>query len=452
MRYGILASVLASLPMTAFAGGIAISEFGARTSGMGTTGTAIIDDPAAVFYNPASITTQSGLHLQAGISALMPKWSFTPEGSSTETTSLTRTSTPPNFAATYNFGTIGPGQLAAGLGVFAPYGSVFAWPKGWVGQGQVQTLQLQIFEISPVVAYRPHKRVSIGAGLRIIPGSVYLKRAVEFGDQATGKVELGGRGTAFGATVGVTVMPMDQLSIGFNWRSAATLDLKGDSDFNFPAPFTAQGVDRDVTAPVPLPQIFRLGAAYNVIPELKVAADIESEIWTPFHELAITFKDKAGNEETLSDPREAENSWVLHLGGEFKANDALTVRAGYAYDQKTLPERTVNPAPPDSVRHLVTVCASYAFDRYAVHAYFGDAFFVSRETLRAPLAGTYSGGWAGGSMAYLFGIGFTGAFDFGGAPENAGAEGQVESNETQPAAEPAQGSEPPAAAPSEVTP
>ncbi len=421
-----LVALVAGLPSWAAAGGIAISEYGSRTSGLAGTAAAVTD-PASVFYNPGNVALDKGLHAQLGISGLFPKWSFTPAGSDNEETSLNRTSTPPNLTATYNLGQIGPGDLAFGFGFYVPYGSTFAWPKSWTGRSEVQALELQIFELTPVVAYRPHKMVSLGVGFRYMPGAVYLKRAVQFGDQAEGKVELGGSGDAFGASAGVTVLPIDKLAVGFSWRSASTIKIEGDSDFTFPEPFTTQGADSAVETELALPQVFRLGAAYDVLPELKIAADVEHQIWTPFRELAITFIDEEGVESTQVSERQAENSWVVRFAGEYEVSEAVKVRAGYAFDEKTLPERTVNPTPPDSHRHLITVGGSYAFDRYAVHAYAGNAFFTQRETRRADLEGTYEGGWPLNTMAYLLGVTFSAAFDFGAEAAPAG----------EPAAEPA---------------
>ena len=111
-----------------------------------------------------------------------------------------------------------------------------------------------------------------------------------------------------------------------------------------------------------------------------------------------------GEETVATSLRDARNTVVVHVGGELQVNDDLAVRLGYAYDPHILPENTVNPAPPDSDRHLVALGASYFLGDYGVHAHFSNAFFVRRETATNDLPGEWSGGWAGGTMAYIAGL------------------------------------------------
>ena len=356
-----------------------------RSRKRGRAAAALADSPSAIFYNPANITRLSGLQLNLGMAVLMPRWKYVPlDGQASGATSNVSVVTPPSFSLTYNFGNFGYGDVAAGLGFYAPYGSSFSWPSDWAGRQQVQQMTLQVFEISPVVAWRPHEMVTIGAGLRIMPASVYLKQAVDFGDQAEGEAQLAGTGTGIGASAGVTVMPTEGLALALTWRGPATIRLTGESDFDFPPPFDTKAFDDDVETKLPLAQVLRLGVAYDVMPKtLNVSADLEYQMWSTYKSLSLTFLDAQGNVDSRVTPnpkvqeRNAANCWVLHLGAEYRLLENVAVRAGYVYDSNVLPEKTVNPAPPNSDLQSVTIGGSYYFKQFGVHAHFVNMVTLS---------------------------------------------------------------------------
>lgn len=445
VRRSVAAAVLAMLllPAAARAGGFSVSEVGSRESGRGGGAVALSLSPAAIFYNPANIAAQDGLRLQLGASGLMPRWNYASLDGSTKATSETGIITPPHLAVSYGLGNAGFGDVALGVGVFVPYGSTFSWPEEWAGRSEVQAIGLQVFEVSPTLAWRPHRLVALGASFRYLPSSVYLKQAVRFGGAQEGDVELSGSGSGMGAAAGVTFYPLEGLAIAFAWRSNVTLKMEGQSDFQFEPPFDTKAVDRDVHTSVPLPHNFRFGLAYQVTRDLSLSSDLEIQRWRSFKELAIHFENPDGTEQISASPRNSKNSVVFHIGGEYRAHENFAVRAGYVYDQHTLPESTVGAAPPDSDKHLATLGLSGYWRQYGLHANFSNVFFSPRTSTTANFPGEWSGGWGGKTMAFIFGLSLSAELDLG-APLGKRAEA--------PAAAPAPTAEAPAPAPTESAP
>jgi len=400
----LLAALLLLAPVAAQAGGFSVSEVGSRESGRGTAAAALAISPAAIFYNPANIAPQDGLRLQLGIAGLMPKWEYESLDGATKQQSETGIITPPHLALSYNLGNTGLGEVAVGLGVFVPYGSTFAWPADWAGRGEIQKISLQVFEVAPTLAWQPHRMFAIGASFRYLPANVYLKKAVLFGSEQEGDVELAGSGSGMGAAVGVSFFPIEGLSIAFAWRSDTTLSMKGQSNFRFGPPFDADAVDRDVRTDVPLPHNFRIGLAWDPTKDLSFSADLEIQRWMSFQELAIVFVDADGTEEVQASPRKSHNSVVFHIGGEYRLHPNFALRGGYVYDQNTLPEETVNPGPPDSDKHIATLGASVYAGAFGVHLNFSNVFFSPRTSTTSTFPGKWSGAYPGGTMAYIFGI------------------------------------------------
>ena len=408
-------------PAAALAGGFGITEFSSKESGRGAAAAALADDPSAIFYNPANISLLPGLQLSLGAAGLVPRWRYTPVDSNgrpvagaASVYSKASFVPPPHVSLTYNLGDSQLGSLALGIGFYVPYGSSFSWPDGWAGNTQVDQIGLTVYELSPVIAWRPHRMFAVGAGFRWLPANVYLKQAVRFGTEQQGTVELAGSGNGYGASVGISFFPIDGLSFAATWRSPVSLHMSGQGHFSFPPPFDADAHDRDVRTTVPLAEVFRFGVAWDVLPKrLNFSADLEYQRWDTFRSLDISFVNADGTLQTSSSPRNSQNSFVVHVGGELWLSSHFAIRAGYIWDQHTLPEETVNPAPPDSDKHVVSVGASAEFGWFGVDVHFSDVFFAQRTSTTAAFPGQWSGAYPGGTMAYIFGLSLTAKLDFG---------------------------------------
>lgn len=440
IRYACPIAVVAALlsPAASFAGSVALTDFGSRASGRGTAVVAIADDPSTIYFNPANIARLPGLQFDVGVTGILPRWEYTPLEGGETTQSETGLVTPAYLSLSYNAGEVGFGTLAFGLGVYVPFGSAFGWPEDWAGREQVRKISLRVYEVNPVLALRPNEHIAFGAGFRYLPASVYLSRAVRFGPGAEGDVELGGTGSGIGFNAGVTIMPSDRVAFALSYRSGPTLELEGDSDFDFPPPFDTAAVDRPVSAELPLAHMIRLGAAFEATPALTISADFEVQQWSRYESLRIELQNPDGTADVIDSPRDSRDSFAWRVGLEYGVTESLLVRAGYVYDRRTLPEETVNPAPPDSDRYLATLGFSYRFGDlggmrdFGVHVHFYNVFFARRTSTTSEMPGEWGGAWPLGTMAYSFGLSLGGRFDVGPSARAAGDKRQASSRRLDP--------------------
>ena len=98
-----------------------------------------------------------------------------------------------------------------------------------------------------------------------------------------------------------------------------------------------------------------------------------------------------------------EDSWFVAAGLEYEASDALTLRAGTAYDDTPVPDSTRGPRIPDNSRFWLAVGATWhateALDvklAYA-HLFLDDASIdqtpaIAGNDVRGTLIGTSSVG------------------------------------------------------------
>jgi long-chain fatty acid transport protein len=113
--------------------------------------------------------------------------------------------------------------------------------------------------------------------------------------------------------------------------------------------------------------------------------------WSRFRDLVLRFED--GRAPFVTEQR-WRDTWSLAAGTEYRATDALTLRAGIAWDKSPVPEETRTPRIPDAnryllsggvswqVRHNVTLSAAYT------HIFIDDA----QVRLTDPGSGPYPRG------------------------------------------------------------
>ncbi|HWC65588.1 MAG TPA: outer membrane protein transport protein, partial [Thermoanaerobaculia bacterium] len=95
----------------------------------------------------------------------------------------------------------------------------------------------------------------------------------------------------------------------------------------------------------------------------------------------------------IAQPFEWRDVWRWSLGARYRAGEKLTIRAGAAYEQSPVPDRTREPRVPEANHEWVSAGFTYAASaRFDV-----DFFYVHLFTDKAkidvsdPTAGTYVG-------------------------------------------------------------
>ncbi|MGZ3458020.1 MAG: OmpP1/FadL family transporter [Archangium sp.] len=367
------------------AAGLAIDTQSARATGMGSTGVANSRDASSIYYNPAGILGVNQLDAQLGDALILTDLSFTPEGGTTQ--SQLTPSPPPHAYFVYKFHP----QVAAGVGVFTPYGANSKWPDDFVGRFINQSSKLQTFDINPTVGFAPVEQVRLGAGLQVEYGSVNIQR--QLSPLLPGaSVKLAGNGWGVGYNVGAQVDVLKNLlTLGAHFRSQVKIVFDGDATFRDVPPPAAPlfPPDQAIRSTIRLPAELGLGVSVTPLPRLTLAAQTDWYQWSTIKEIAIEFQQTP--QANTSQPKNWKNTWNLHLGGEYGVTDALHVRAGLIYDPTPTPEDTLTPDLPDATRWNITVGAGYAFSSFKVDLAYQLVLLQDQRSTFPQLPGTYSG-------------------------------------------------------------
>ncbi len=352
MKKLMVAVVLVAAP--SFAAGFRIDTQSSRATGMGGAVTALIDDSSANFYNPAGLTAQGkGFEVMVGDTLILPQLKFTGTDGTVTSSNFT-VSPPPHLYA--RFGLMD--ELAIGIGVFTPFGASGNWPENWPGQFKAVQSQLQTFDLNVNLAYAPHKRISFGAGVNVVRGTLFIERHLDFVD-SQGSVELGGGAWGVGFNGGVRVEVIEGLMwFGGAVRSMTDLNFSGSAHFEgVPESFQSRIYDQPIRGKVQLPLTGQFGLGFKLFDKLRIGLDVTYVNWQSFRELRIEFVD---NEDlTVPLPKKWFDTASFHIGAEYDVTRSIRARLGFVYDPTPTPSGTLTPDLPDASRVKVSAGVGY---------------------------------------------------------------------------------------------
>ncbi len=355
MRIAIAALLLA--PAASFAGAYAIPNENARDLGLSQATVAAQTGPEATYQNSAALAGQQGLSISASLEMLYNRtdWSDPTLGSASL---RPKANFPPALAVAYGSQLSNKMPYGLGLAFLVPGGGSLDWPTGWPGSGRIQTVDQKVYAVQGGGAIQPLPFLKIGATFIYYRVTESLAQQLNFiGTTGAASLGLGGNALTYGLSGEIRV-PVVPLTIGIDYRHQAPITLSGAAHFdNVPINFAPALQDQGVNERVTIPNQLFLGAAYDVIPALKVMGSWTLERWSAY--TSDTYVGDKGLVITV--PRDYHNAWVYRLGAEFEHVAALplTLRLGGQRSISEQPTTTISPTLTDGDSWAVSVGAGY---------------------------------------------------------------------------------------------
>jgi len=252
------------------------------------------------------------------------------------------------------------GGARVGLSVTAPAGLSKQWKEGWAKTFS-EEFSLQVIEINPTVSYSFGDMVSIAAGPRML----YAKATVN----SDGILPIPGMGafrfsrnmegdtTEWGWNVALAVKPIEKLNISATYRSNVDLDFEDTADLRL---FSGASTTYDADVSVPVPAVFALSFAYDVLDNLNVEFTWDRTFWSEYKELDFNFS-PANPMNVFETP--GEKDWndtnCFRIGLTYGVTDNLTLMGGFAYDETPVPTENISFELPDSDAWIYSLGAQY---------------------------------------------------------------------------------------------
>lgn len=406
----------------ASAAGFAIKEQGAKGQGMSFAGSSVgLHGISNMYFNPAAISFHEGFRSSLNSAIILPNAEVSNSEGVTATgadiTGGDADSSEIAFVPSVYLSAQANEWVTFGLSVNAPFGLVTEYDRNWAGRYHAVRSELTTITVTPVVSVRPIPEIAIAGGPVIQYVDAELTNAVDFGTigaaslaaeaealgaaaaeaaaagdfataaalgaeaTATGDAalaaadEAGGGADGFGGlegddfgygfALGAIFQPRPSTRIGVGFRSEIKHTLDGEASFDYDDEgigdslnaagdlFTnGTGGKADFTSPAQV----NIGISHAFNERFTLAGEAQWTQWSSFEELRIRFDDETPDSVTEEN---WNDQWFFALGGEYKATDALTLRAGVAYDEGATPDETRTPRIPDADRFWVSLGASY---------------------------------------------------------------------------------------------
>lgn len=372
-------------------------------------------DGSSVYYNPALLSLLPST-AAAGLNAIYNEGDFT-----FDTTGVVVERDPavplvPHAYASFRFGP--SRRLAAGVGLWAPYGLGIEWPETFEGRFISWKTRLQGIYVQPSLAYQvvPGK-LAIGGGVQIVSGGLEINQHVDapVADDALAflgvplgtdiaSVRLKGTDIGFGGQLAVYYQVTDNFSLGARYMFPVTVDLSGDATFeqipqdnlllipdlntgatmavpldSLVAPLFGPGgplEDQGVGASLTFPPQAVVGFQWGMTDRLGIMADYQWTGWSTFDEILASFD---GNAPDLALTLNYKNTSTYRGGLTYELGPGFDGRAGFIYNTAASPDETVTPILPEAERQLYTVGFGYRMGAIQADLYYN---FVNQADRR----------------------------------------------------------------------
>ncbi|HEV2148580.1 MAG TPA: outer membrane protein transport protein [Longimicrobiaceae bacterium] len=357
-------------------------------------------DGSAILFSPAALTMQPST-IGLGVAGITQEREFTFDATGERLRTDAETTQVPYGYASYRFSE----RLAAGIGVFAPYGAGIEWPLEFEGRFVSYDSDLRNIYIQPTVAFQAAPWLSVGAGVDVVRASIEINQRLDLATTPTGalnpvtgapltfgnlgvplgtdfaEARLEGNGTGYGFHLGAIARFSDRFSVGARYLSSVEIDYEGDATFSavptgltlaagnplrapagtpvdlLIAPQFTSGslVNQGLATSLTLPDQLVVGVAVRPVPALQLMADYQWTGWEKFDEAPIDFETSTDQVLVL----DYQNTDTWRLGAEFAATNALALRAGFIYNTAAEREFSVSPLLPEAERNYYTAGIGY---------------------------------------------------------------------------------------------
>lgn len=398
-----------------FSQGYRVSLQGNQALAMGHTGVAVVNNAETAFFNPAGLVyLEDNLNVSAGAFGIFSstKWQNTDTGQFAETED--NVSTPFYLYTSYKI----TDWITAGIAAYTPFGSTVEWQRDWAGSHLVNKIELAAIFVQPMLSLKLSKHFSVGGGPIFASGNVNFNRNInrtltdENGIRSNVSIDDSGV-TNWGWSAGFMVTPVEELRIGFTYRSLIDLNAEGGEAVfaNFPNSSLVPVGNGTTTfnATLPLPAEFTVGLSYQFSEKLLFAFDFNRAMWEAYDALVIEFGDP--NIPDSVNPRNYKNSSNYRFGLQYNAMEKLTLRGGYYYSETPVqsgffaPETPRNDAQGYTAGLSFNVNANLSIDASFLYLRFKEVDesydFYTEGGVAVPFEGTYK------STSFIPGIGIS---------------------------------------------
>lgn len=321
------------VPVAADAGGLARPNgISARGTGMGGAWSAWVDDPTALWFNPAALS-EIEPQLQLGGELVLGPRTYTPvasDGTRGPDQSTTVVAPLPTGGVVGRFSDDdAPSRFTLAAGAWSPYGGQVRFDK--TGMPALDATREAAFEATAGAALRISDRLSLGAALRFGLGLFSLEAT-----QLPFDAEMSATGVGVGLALGLALRPTPALRLSASWRSPLRISTSGSATLALPGGTMREDIEHDQL----WPQQASLGLGFTPnASRTRLAAQLDWTQWSAVRDLVVVFPANPTLDQTFRE--DWRDSWALRAGIDHALSRTLSLRGGAYVDTAAVPDRTL---------------------------------------------------------------------------------------------------------------
>ncbi len=246
------------------------------------------------------------------------------------------------------------GGARFGFALVAPAGLSKQWEDPYP-KTYAEEFSLTVLEANPTVSYGLGDMFSIAGGVRMIYADATVKSdGSGMGIPLSRSME--GDTLEWGWNAAAAFKPMDALNISATYRSHIDLEFEDKADLNL----MGNLMTLDTTVDVPVPAVFALSVAYDVLENLNVELTWDRTFWSEYEHLHFHFTPTIpGNPFETPVSKNWDDTDAFRLGLTYGVNDTVTLMGGFGYDNNPAPAENIGFELPDSNAWLYSLGMQY---------------------------------------------------------------------------------------------
>lgn len=349
----------------AHAGGYYYSDSGIVAASRGGAFVAGAYGQFAQRYNPAGLIHTERPTLNVGWSGVQQAITFTRLGTDGAPLAPAENQASPFDVPELGFVTPVGSRFAFAFGFTSPYAPSSKYDEEGPQRYSIKRTALYEFDVGPSVAFRVHPTLTVGASFQWH----YFDVAQSVDATFTGQDDPSGDIAVDVRTVdrftpnwnaGVQFTPHPAVTFGLAAQPGTTYAARGEMGLDFTGNVLANGFlqkakyrDGDVGLDLSLPWVVRGGVAVRPVERLEVELATVWQDWSSLGDIVVSDLDidlqwsgvPLGEvTETLSIPVELRDSVSIRLGGEWRAHDRLSLRAGGFWENGAIASKDLSVA------------------------------------------------------------------------------------------------------------
>lgn len=380
VRSSLALTVAGLFSSSLLAAGFQVNEHSANGLGRAMAGQAAKPENASVLAtNPAAITAFDSAEFSAQVSYLNPEVDIRGDIST-----ITANGVPVALDASEEDvaeSAVIPSVFYArpvndkwswGLGLFSSYGLATDYSDSYNALNYADEAEITSITLNPAVAYKVSDALSLGLGVNVTYADAKISTSIPqafgelLGNPALGNltmVEMSGDDVGFGWNAGAYWTPTDMTSVALSYRAETQLTLEGAiySDLGVLNPELGQLYNQGGSLDLNFAGISELAVDQKLNDKWSVQGSINYTDWSTFQKLEANLD---SGYDLLLKEENFEDTWRLSAGVTYAMNDALTLRAGYAYDEGAVSYAHRSLSIPDTDRHWVSAGATYSLTEH----------------------------------------------------------------------------------------